>query len=100
MGRMKDFDIRIRGGGDAAIDAVSELLEASDRELRLLQYRLRWIPVRERPPERGVDVLVITKHHPKPVVMSLRPKGGQWDWDGDVDSWHVTHWTTIPEAPE
>lgn len=100
MGYMKEIDIRIRQGGGDAIKAASELLEASDREVRLLRHRLGWVPVRERLPERGVDVLVITKHHPKPVVMSLRPKGGQWDWDGDVDSWHVTHWTQIPKVPE
>ena len=44
MSRMKDFDIRIRQGGDDAIAAVGELMP-------------RWIPVSERMPEEGERVL-------------------------------------------
>ena len=44
MGHMKDFERRIRQGGDDAIAAVSELMP-------------RWIPVAERLPERDEHVL-------------------------------------------
>jgi hypothetical protein len=33
VGRMKEFDLRIRGGGDDAIQAISEYLEAQDKDL-------------------------------------------------------------------
>ena len=46
MGLMKEFDIRIRGGGDDAIAAVSEYLD------------MRWIPVGESLPDKGVSVIV------------------------------------------
>lgn len=52
MGRMKEFDLRIRQGGDDAIAAVSELLP-------------RWIPVSERLPEidaNGLSVIVLAAH--------------------------------------
>lgn len=52
MGHMKDFDRRIRQGGDGAIAAVGELLP-------------RWIPVSERLPEiasNGLSVIVLAAH--------------------------------------
>ena len=85
MGHMKDFDIRIRNGGDDAIAAVSEYvaalrITAAERQaievacedlrhqeevatLRGLLQRMdcaqspRWIPVSERLPEEGEVVL-------------------------------------------
>lgn len=35
MGLMKDFDIRIRNGGDNAVAAVNEYLKLRDRVVRL-----------------------------------------------------------------
>ena len=83
MGHMKDFDRRIRQGGDDAIAAVSEYVEELEGEVAsaracaemMLQgtgqklgeelarrvmdehYPPRWIPVGERLPEEGVVVL-------------------------------------------
>lgn len=84
MGAMKDFDRRIRQGGDDAIAAVSEYVKELEGEVAsaracaemMLQgtgqklgeelarrvmdehYPPRWIPVGERLPEEGVRVLV------------------------------------------
>ena len=83
MGHMKDFDRRIRQGGDDAIAAVSEYVKELEGEVAsaracadmMLQgtgqklgeelarrvmdehYPPRWIPVGERLPEEGVVVL-------------------------------------------
>lgn len=90
---MKDFDIRIRSGGDDAIAAVSELLP-------------RWIPVVETMPDRGqivlvwcsdvspqsfaVDVCTYDKHLPENEY-SFRT-----DWAEDLKP---THWMPLPEPP-
>ena len=58
MGLMKDFDIRIRNGGDDAAGAVNELMAELQRRLLELQASMpRWIAVTERLPEDGVAVL-------------------------------------------
>ena len=84
MGAMKDFDRRIRQGGDDAIAAVSEYVKELEGEVacaracaemmlqgtgqklgeewarRVMdeQHSPRWIPVEERLPEEGEPVLV------------------------------------------
>lgn len=61
MGIMKDFDIRIRNGGDDAIAAVAELWEAREKILFDITdafTKARWIPVGERLPKDESQVLV------------------------------------------
>jgi len=59
MGLMKDFDIRVRNGGDDAAGAVNELMAELQRRLLELQVSMpRWIPVTERLPEDESQVLV------------------------------------------
>lgn len=40
MGHMKDFDIRIRQGGDDAIAAVGELVRQQEAEIERLREQL------------------------------------------------------------
>ena len=95
MGRMKDFDRRIRQGGDDAIAAVSELMAS------------RWIPVEERLPEEGVRVLVCNTYGgslPNQgdtgyVVDNGVMEGEEWCITDDP-FFHVTHWMPLPEPPE
>ena len=55
----------------------------------------KWIPVTERLPEYGQEVLVYTGNILKPIVM------GYTFWKKDYDTWlHVTHWMPLPEAPK
>ena len=90
MGHMKDFDRRIRQGGDDAIAAVSELMP-------------RWIPVSERLPEVDATVLVVieTPRGQHVSFLSRHKQDGFWTHpDGDVDDINVTHWMPLPEPPE
>jgi hypothetical protein len=91
MGHMKDFDRRIRQGGD---DAVSAALEYA------LTVAARWIPVEERLPEEGVSVLV--NHWMTGIEMAYR-RGDQWGitWTGFIGSGSgYSHWMPLPSPPE
>lgn len=83
MGHMKDFDIRIRNGGDDAIEAVSELMP-------------QWIPVSERLPDDRVRVLACYDGR----VVTAELFEGLWHWiEGKTFTTHVTHWMPLPEPP-
>ena len=87
MGLMKDFDIRIRNGGDDAIAAVSELLQL-------------WIPVSERLPEMGARVMV---GHAVDGWVGIGERvltGAYLHWEDDGEDLHEpTHWMPLPDAP-
>ena len=57
--------------------------------------RNRWIPVTERLPEQGQEVIVYDGGVLKPKVFCYL------FWDKHFDSWaRVTHWMPLPEAPK
>ena len=93
MGHMKDLDRRIRQGGDDAIAAVSELLP-------------RWIPVSERLPADGQEVLAWNNggQCEKPwqgCVLCEHTKNGEWREFQERDLYPgITHWMPLPEPPE
>jgi len=98
MGVMKDFDIRIRNGGDDAAGAVNELMAELQRRLLELQDSMpRWIPVSERLPDDGRKVLAFDEHFP--VVQSARRNGSTWDCEG-MDFLKPSHWMPIPAPPQ
>ena len=97
MGHMKDFDRRIRQGGD---DAVRAALEYA------LAVAARWIPVEERLPKIGQQVLVSIRppHWPAETESILATQdyetAGFLDEHDGVPSKFVTHWMPLPEPPE
>ena len=102
MGRMKDFDIRIRNGGDDAIAAVAEYTSGCEAWLKSFaaltkQVIPQWIPVEERLPEKERVVLIC---HRGTVGMARLYSDG-WYWD--MDEWHKpftpSHWMPLPEPP-
>ena len=101
MGHMKDFDRRIRNGGDDAIAAVAELWEAREKILFDITdafTKARWIPVEERLPEEGVRVLVFDKAFRQPEMGTYYAADG---WGGDeIAMLDPTHWMPLPEPPE
>ena len=55
----------------------------------------KWIPVTERLPEQGQEVIVYTGNILSPVVMAYK------FWCKDYTTWlHVTHWMPLPEPPK
>ena len=112
MGVMKEFDRRIRAGGDDAIAAVSEYVAEQERLVAQVQSMLQracdrqwreWIPVEDRLPEEFATVLVVisTPSGSHVSFMSRHPQDGFWQHaDGDIDEINVTHWMPLPEPPE
>ena len=56
---------------------------------------LKWIPVSERLPEYGQEVIVYIGNVLKPFIMTYT------FWNPEYDTWaHVTHWMLLPEPPK
>ena len=54
----------------------------------------KWIPVTERLPEYGQEVIVYSGNVLKPVVYGVHY------WNKEFNSWaHITHWMPLPEPP-
>ena len=91
MGAMKDFDRRIRQGGDDAIAAVSELMAG------------RWIPVEERLPDEEQHVLAYwpaTASDDEPwISVAWVFEGDKWQ-DLEMELKSPSHWMPLPEPPE
>ena len=105
MGLMKDFDIRIRNGGDDAAGAVNELMAELQRRLLELQDSMpRWIPVVERLPGGREEVLGWQTWVPNEgwgegvFVCHRGTKFGEWySEDGQLPN--ITHWMPLPAPP-
>lgn len=53
----------------------------------------KWIPVTERLPEQGQEVIVYSGGVLKPTVFAYQ------FWNKNYDSWaRITHWMPLPEA--
>ena len=55
----------------------------------------KWIPVSERLPEQGQEVIVYSGGVLKPTVFAYQ------FWNKHYDSWaRITHWMPLPEPPK
>lgn len=109
MGHIKDFDIRIRNGGDDAIAAVAELWETREKILFDITdafTKARWIPVSERLPGKGL-VLACTPDSGVIVIAGWFEKDCQWivpEWfnganHGKRKKECFSHWMPLPLPP-
>ena len=66
--------------------------------------KTKWIPVSERLPMEGVDVLCFSTECVKPLCVYAYIGNGKWEepdnnWNyGDLLG--ITHWMPLPEAPK
>ena len=123
MGAMKDFDRRIRQGGDDAVAAVSEYVEDLEGEVAsaracaemMLQgtgqklgeelarrvmdehYPPRWIPVEERLPE---EEMVLVWSNSNGLHLAYLDSFRQWRDADHNPGKKITHWMPLPEPPE
>lgn len=121
MGVMKEFDRRIRAGGDDAIAAVAELWESREKILFDITdafTKARWIPVSERLPDPGDTVFVyyrILDDDGTPSCVGFDGNGGQiaqdfcerqgdhddpYGWNSEFVGQKYSHWMPLPEPPE
>jgi hypothetical protein len=111
---MKNFEIRIRNGGDDAVEAVREYLDKRQDILNDITdafAKQRWIPVGERLPDGREEVLgwqswVPNQHWCAGVFVCRRIdrdtaylKAGEWLTE-EGRLWNVTHWMPLPEPPK
>ncbi|HDS4047332.1 TPA: DUF551 domain-containing protein [Klebsiella pneumoniae subsp. pneumoniae] len=112
---MNDFDGDRRGIADCLGDAEEALIEVVNRRAAMLAAAPQspgsepatvpgtWIPVNERLPEAGGDMIVFTDGIVMSGVSYAKKKGFyiqalEYDDDEPVDS--VTHWMPLPAAPQ
>ena len=107
MGHMKNFDIRIRQGGDDAIAAVTELMDCKIyedvvRELQPWLAQRQWVPVSERLPDEEEEVLAFW---PAPssddenwIAIAWVFRDDRWRTE-EQDVHPPTHWMPLPEPP-
>ena len=78
------------------IERLTDRCARYAEEIAVLQERTRWIPVTERLPDVGVDILAY--YRDQHINM------GSWgsdDWlEEDVEDGYITHWMPLPEGPE
>jgi hypothetical protein len=76
-------DARIENSGQAA-------------EMERLNEAKRWIPIAERSPELGVDVMVIDRGELKIAWRHI--KDGEWSSFSALNK--ITHWMPLPKLPK
>ena len=87
---------------DLIISAKRNDPETGSFTERLTDYLLangvtiqKWIPVSERLPEQGQEVIVASYRMIKPVVFTTI------FWNKEHDNWYgITHWMPLPEPPK
>lgn len=101
MGIMKDFDIRIRSGGDDAVGAVNELIAELHRRLLELQDSMpRWIPVTERLPANRQRLIAFFPSEIESVGEATFRNDEENRWLTEHGSWfEATHWMPLPAPP-
>lgn len=84
------------------IKNLEEAYGLAESELAALREQTRWIPVEERLPDSGVDVLTCSIGYQYVSEYSLSQDKKSWrnavGWPYALES--VTHWMPLPPPPE
>lgn len=75
--------------------SYARMLNQAAKRLKELDQEQKWIPVTERLPEQGQEVIAYSGNILSPSVFAYK------FWRKDYDTWvHVTHWMPLPEPPK
>ena len=98
MGRMKDLLITIYNGGDEAVEAAQQIAGLS--EIVPHDDEPGWIPVEERLPEDGQNVIAcfVGGTEAKEVGEATFNKREGW-FSTEHGAWSASHWMPMPEPP-
>ena len=84
---------------DLELDPVieKEALRMIDEQETISAASPKWISVKDRLPESGIDVLVFTDDY---CAYTAHYDGYWWLSGEPTLSYNVTHWMPLPEPPE
>lgn len=75
--------------------SYARMLNMTAKRLRELDEKQRWIPVAERLPEYGQEIIAYSGNVLKPTVYGVHY------WNKEFDNWaRITHWMPLPEPPK
>ena len=78
-----------------ADQSAGRIMKQAAKRLKELDQEQKWIPVTERLPEQGQEVIVYDGGVLKPKVFCYL------FWNPNYDNWaRVTHWMPLPEPPK
>ena len=73
----------------------TRMMHRAANRLQVLDQKQKWIPVTERLPEQGQEVIVYDGGVVGPKVFAYH------FWNKDYSSWlRITHWMPMPEPPK
>ena len=73
----------------------TRMMHRAANRLQVLDQKQKWIPVTERLPEQGQEVIVYDGGVAGPKVFAYHC------WNKDYSSWvRITHWMPMPEPPK
>ena len=78
---------------------LADMVELAAAEVARLREERRWVPVGERLPEEGVEVLCLIR--PDVVCVGYQTRDfGQVVWNDEGVLFRPTHWQPLPPGPE
>lgn len=83
--------------------AMCECCEFELARIKTAKKSNEWIPVEERLPEEGVEVIVALQIGDRLAVDTDRIHGREWfayGKNGYRSAGYITHWMPLPEAPK
>ena len=102
----KAEDVALLGEAADAIEGLSAIREEQKAQIILMAAEIgdqkpRWIPVTERLPEDGSDILAVQSYCGEVRIIPANYDRGVWyDCVFNRVAEHITHWMPLPQPPK